>query len=285
MIIKLEMKTLNQGDLHTHTTASDGTFSPEQNVQRAVEKGLKAIAITDHDTVNGIEGALKEANKYDDFECIPGIEISTLYKGQDIHVLGYYLDYKDKNLIKKLEELTTVRDQRNKMILQKLNGLGIRIDEEELEAKRCGDGNVGRGHIAEILMEKGIVNSLPEAFDKFLGKGKVAYAIPDRISPIDAVKIILYAKGIPVLAHPGIYDADELIPLLSENGLAGIEYCHPDHTVEQVQQYEEIAEKYSLIKTAGSDFHGFRNGEVFHGDIGSCSVPLSTLEQLKNFYK
>jgi 3',5'-nucleoside bisphosphate phosphatase len=281
----MEVKTMKQGDLHTHTTASDGTFSPSQNIQRAVEKGLKAIAITDHDTINGVEAALEEASKHDDFECVPGIEISTLYKGQDIHVLGYYIDYKDKNFLMTLEKLTSVRDQRNKMILQKLNGLGIQIEASELEAKRCGEGNVGRGHIAEILMEKGIVNSLPEAFEKYLGKGKAAYAIPDRISPIEAVKIIQDANGVPVLAHPGIYDADELIALLSENGLAGIECCHPDHTIEQVHHYEKLAEKFSLIKTAGSDFHGFRNGEVFHGDIGSCTVPLSTLQSLKIFCK
>jgi 3',5'-nucleoside bisphosphate phosphatase len=281
----MDVNTLKQGDLHTHTTASDGTFSPAQNIQRAVDKGLKAIAITDHDTIHGVEAALEEANKYDDFECIPGIEISTLYKGQDIHVLGYYIDYKDENFLMTLEKLTSVRDQRNRMILQKLNELGIQIDKSELEAKRCGEGNVGRGHIAEILMEKGIVNSLPEAFEKYLGKGKPAYAIPDRISPLEAVKIIQDAKGTPVLAHPGIYDADELIPLLSKNGLAGLECCHPDHTIEQVHHYEKLADEYSLIKTAGSDFHGFRNGEVFHGDIGSCSVPLSTLQSLKNFSK
>jgi 3',5'-nucleoside bisphosphate phosphatase len=276
---------LNQGDLHTHTTASDGTFSPPENIQRAIDKGLKAIAITDHDTVDGVEAAMAEANKHENFVCIPGIEISTLYKGQDIHVLGYYIDYKDRNFLSSLVKLTSVRDKRNKMILQKLNELGIEIYESDLETKRCGEGNVGRGHIAEILMEKGIVNSLPEAFERYLGKGKAAYAIPDRISPLEAVKIIQNAKGVPVLAHPGIYDADELIPFLSENGLAGLECCHPDHTIEQVHYYEKLAEKYSLIKTAGSDFHGFRNGEVFHGDIGSCTVPLSTLDSLKKICK
>lgn len=276
---------MKQGDLHTHTTASDGTFSPSENIKRAIEKGLNAIAITDHDTIEGVEEGMAEANKHDNFECVPGIEISTLYEGQDIHVLGYFIDYKDEKFLSTLDKLSSVRDQRNKMILKNLNALGINIEEAELEAKRHGEGNVGRGHIAEIMMDKGIVNSLPEAFEKYLGKGKPAYAITDRISPIEAVKIIRDAKGVPVLAHPGIYDADELIPILSENGLAGIECCHPDHTIEQVKYYEKIAEKYSLIKTAGSDFHGFRNGEVFHGDIGSCSVPLDTLDLLKKFCK
>ncbi|KZE66019.1 metal-dependent phosphoesterase [Fictibacillus phosphorivorans] len=276
---------MKQSDLHTHTTASDGTFSPADNIKRALEKGLGAIAITDHDTVSGIEEAMLEASKHPNFECIPGIEISTLYNGQDIHVLGYFIDYRDEEFLSALTSLTSVRDKRNGMILQKLNKLGINIKISELEAKRHGDGNVGRGHIAEILMEKGIVQSLPEAFDKYLGKGRAAYATPERISPIEAIQIIKKAKGVPVLAHPGIYDADELIPLLCGNGLVGIECCHPDHTTQQVKHYKTLAEKHSLVETAGSDFHGFRNGEVFHGDLGSCSVPLSTIEDLKNFCK
>lgn len=272
---------MKQSDLHTHTTASDGTFTPTENIRRAIEKGLGAIAITDHDTIFGIEEAMAEASRYKHFQCIPGIEISTMYKNQDIHVLGYFIDYKDEKFLSALTSLTSVRDQRNTMILKKLNELGINIEESELEAKRHGEGNVGRGHIAEILMEKGIVKSLPEAFDKYLGKGKAAYAIPKRISPVEAVEIIKKAKGVPVLAHPGIYEADELIPLLCQNGLVGLECCHPDHTKEQVMYYENLAEKYKLIKTAGSDFHGFRNGEVFHGDLGSCSVPVSIVDQLK----
>lgn len=276
---------MKQCDLHTHTTASDGTYSPVDNIRRAVEKGLGAIAITDHDTVNGIEEAMVEANNYPGFTVIPGVEISTLYQGQDIHVLGYFVDYKDENFLKALSSLTSVRDKRNKMILQNLNNLGIPLEESELEGKRHGKGNVGRGHIAEILMEKGIVKSLPEAFEKFLGKGKAAYASTERISPIEAIQLIKQAKGVPVLAHPGIYEADELIPILSENGLVGLEYSHPDHTEEQVVFYEGLADEYSLIKTAGSDFHGFRNGEVFHGDIGSCSVPFSTLNELRSFSK
>jgi 3',5'-nucleoside bisphosphate phosphatase len=276
---------MKQCDLHTHTTASDGTYSPVDNIRRAVEKGLGAIAITDHDTVNGIEEAMVEANNYPGFTVIPGVEISTLYQGQDIHVLGYFVDYKDENFLKALSSLTSVRDKRNKMILQNLNNLGIPLEESELEAKRHGKGNVGRGHIAEILMEKGIVKSLPEAFEKYLGKGKAAYASTERISPIEAIQLIKQAKGVPVLAHPGIYEADELIPILSENGLVGLEYSHPDHTEEQVVFYEGLADEYSLIKTAGSDFHGFRNGEVFHGDIGSCSVPISTLNELRSFSK
>jgi predicted metal-dependent phosphoesterase TrpH len=273
---------MKQIDLHTHTTASDGTFSPAENILRAVEKGLKAIAITDHDTINGIEEGLAEAAKHEDIECIPGIEISTLYNGQDIHVLGYFINYKDEEFLSSLQKLQSVRDQRNRLIIKNLNDLGIHIEETELEVKRHGDGNVGRGHIAEILMEKGIIKSIPEAFEKYLGKGKAAFAMIERISPIEAIKLIQKANGIPVLAHPGIYEADELIPILCENGLAGIEYFHPDHTADQVNHYERLAEKYSLIKTAGSDFHGFRNGEVFHGDIGCCTVPYSTLTKLKS---
>jgi 3',5'-nucleoside bisphosphate phosphatase len=272
---------MKQVDLHTHTIASDGTYTPSENIRRAVEKGLGAIAITDHDTVDGIEEALIEAEKHTDFLCVPGIEISTLYEGQDIHVLGYFIDYKDGEFLETLKALRSVRDKRNSMILHNLKSLGIPVSEEELEFKRHGEGNVGRGHIAEILMEKGFVTSLPEAFDKYLGKGKPGYAVADRISPKEAVHIIKKAKGVPVLAHPGLYDADELIPLLCEDGLVGLEYFHPDHTEEQVAHYKKLAERHSLILTAGSDFHGFRNGEVFHGDIGCCSVERSTIDHLR----
>ncbi|MGC4377115.1 PHP domain-containing protein [Fictibacillus sp. Mic-4] len=278
--------TMEIADLHTHTTASDGMNSPGENVKMAVEKGLKAIAITDHDTASGIEEALAEAKKHPGFECVPGIEISTLYNGQDIHVLGYYINHLDQSFLSKLDQLRNVRNERNHMIIEKLNKLGIPITLDEVAEKRkAKEGNIGRPHIAEVLMEKGIVSSLKEAFDVYLGKGKLAYATPKRISPEEAVKMIIKAGGVPVLAHPGLYDEDELIPQLVNVGLQGLEVYHSDHSDEQEEHYKKLADNYRLLPTAGSDFHGIRNGVVFHGDIGNRTISFEAVLRLKELAK
>lgn len=269
-------------DMHTHSTASDGVNTPAQNIRLAVEKGLSGIAITDHDTVAGTSEALQEAANYSDFVCIPGIEISTLYNHQDIHVLGYFIDHENPEFLQTLEGLRNVRDERNEKIVRNLQQLGIQITMEEVLAKRKSPkGNIGRPHIAEVLIDKGIVESLREAFDLYLAKGKAAYAITERISPNEAVHIILKAGGVPVLAHPGLYDQDDIIPQLAKNGLVGLEVYHSDHTSEQEMHYLKLAQQYELIPTGGSDYHGVRNGKVFHGDLGNRYTLSENVDQLK----
>ncbi|EGL83576.1 PHP domain protein [Caldalkalibacillus thermarum TA2.A1] len=268
-------------DLHTHTTASDGTNTPAENVRLAREKGLKAIAITDHDTIGGIEEALA-AGRECGVEVVPGIEISTLRHGQDVHVLGYFIDYQQEGLHHELHKLRDVRAKRNEMMVARLNELGIEITMEEVRAKQTEpEGNIGRPHIAEVLMDKGIVDSMEEAFEKYLGREGKAYVNPPRISPEDAVRLILRYGGIPVLAHPGLYDDDPLIEELVALGLKGIEVYHPDHTDREIEKYSRIAAELQLIATGGSDFHGERNGQVFHSDLGSQPVPAEALEKLK----
>ncbi|GGK12669.1 PHP-like protein [Caldalkalibacillus thermarum] len=268
-------------DLHTHTTASDGTNPPAENVRLAREKGLKAIAITDHDTVGGIEEALA-AGRECGVEVVPGIEISTLRHGQDVHVLGYFIDYQQEGLHHELHKLRDVRAKRNEMMVARLNELGIEITMEEVRAKQTEpEGNIGRPHIAEVLMDKGIVDSMEEAFEKYLGREGKAYVNPPRISPEDAVRLILRYGGIPVLAHPGLYDDDPLIEELVALGLKGIEVYHPDHTDREIEKYSRIAAELQLIATGGSDFHGERNGHIFHSDLGSQPVPAEVLEKLK----
>lgn len=276
-----------KADLHSHTTASDGVQKPSVNVKLAKEAGLKAVGITDHDTVAGIEEAFR-AGREIGIEVVPGIEISTSSGGQDIHMLGYYINHRDESFLEKLRELRDVRERRNEMMLDKLAELGISITMEELKARKKGEmkeRNIGRPHIAEILIERGIVGSLEEAFELFLGREGKAYVNPERISPEEAVGMIIAAGGAPVLAHPGLYRQDELIPQLVRAGLKGIEVYHPDHSEEDEARYLATAERFGLIVTAGSDFHGERNGRVFHGKLGSKTVPYETVEQLREAAK
>lgn len=272
-------------DFHTHTTASDGTERPAGNVRTAMEAGLAGVAITDHDTVAGIEAALEEGNRCG-ILVIPGVEISTAAGGQDIHVLGYYVDYKDPLFLERLEQLRGVRERRNEMMVQKLAELGIPISMEEVLARQSGkgesNGSIGRPHIAEVLVDKGVVSSMDEAFKRYLGKRGAAYVSPPRIHPEEAVRWIHEAGGAAVLAHPGLYGDDELVrQLVKDAGLDGIETDHADHSPEEAAKYGELAAMYGLVTTAGSDYHGYRNGAVFHAPLGSKKAPLSVAERLK----
>lgn len=272
-------------DLHTHTTASDGTYSPEQSVKRAKEKGLKAFAITDHDTVEGVRQGIESGEKWG-VEVIPGIEISTVESGQDIHILGYYIDTEDEVFLTRLSDLRNVRNKRNEMIIVNLVKLGIQISIDEVVGKsKMEGGNIGRPHIAEVLIEKGIVHSMEEAFDVYLGKTGKAYANPPRISPEEAIELIKKAGGVPVLAHAGLYDNDSLVRRLLQNGLEGLEVYHTDHSKEQESYFQMLANQFGVISTAGSDFHGERNGIIFHGDLGARSTTYDTVIRLKEVAK
>lgn len=273
---------MKRADLHVHTTHSDGRMTPEQVVHYAKKKGLQAIAITDHDIVTAIAEAEK-VGKENQIEIVPGVELSTLWEDQEIHILGYFVDIHNPALLKALKKQRQVRELRNQLMVKKLQELGIPITlEEVLERKKhTTRKNVGRPHIAEVLIAKGIVHSMEEAFDRYLGRDGLAYITPDRISPMEAVEMIRNSGGISVIAHPGIYHKDHLIPVLVEEGLSGIEVDHPDHTNEDRERYLKIAEKYQLIATAGSDFHGERNGTMYHADLGTCTVSLLQVNKLK----
>lgn len=268
-------------DLHSHTTASDGTYTPTESLIRAKEKGLRALAITDHDTVAGVKEALQAGDQWG-VEIVPGIEVSTVDQGEDIHVLGYYIDTEDEIFLARLESLRNTRNRRNEMIIHNLNQLGIHITLDEVSQKRKMDeGNIGRPHIAEVLIGKGIVSSMEEAFRDYLGKTGKAFANPPRISPEEAIRYIKQAGGVPVLAHPGLYHNDQLAARLVDSGLVGIEVYHTDHTPEQEKYFHDLADQFGLIKTAGSDFHGERNGVIFHGDLGTRTTTYDTVMQLK----
>ncbi|MGG3882626.1 PHP domain-containing protein [Brevibacillus panacihumi] len=268
-------------DLHTHTTASDGTCDPKENVRIAMEAGLAALAITDHDTVAGIAEA-KEAGAVLGIEVIPGVEISSVARGQDIHVLGFFVPYEDASFQEKLVGLRETRHERNKLLINKLQELGIAIKLEDVYKRKQGtDKNIGRPHIAEELMELGVVNSIEEAFDKYLGKGGAAYVNPPRITPQEAITLIREAGGVAVLAHPGLYDDDELVKELIEFGLDGIEVFHPDNSQNQREVYRKWAEEFDLLVTGGSDFHGWRGEEPFHAMLGSHTVHADVVDSMR----
>lgn len=271
-------------DLHTHTTASDGLLTPAELIRLARERGLTALAITDHDTVSGLPEAVQAAGEAG-VELIPGIEISTSYQGQDVHLLGYYVDYTSRKFVEELKGLKEGRHKRNERIIERLNELGIPISMEKVVAKRPAEGNVGRPHIAQVLVDMGVVASVQEAFDLYLGKNGKAYVSLPRLSPQEGVKLILRHGGIPVLAHPGLYGNDQLIGQLLAEGLEGIEVYHPDHSLAEVAKYERLAQEYQLLITGGSDYHGEGENGPFHGDLGSQPVGIEILDRLKALFR
>lgn len=276
---------IRMADLHTHTTASDGMSSPAMNVKLAKEAGLAVLAITDHDTVSGVEEAMIEGTRIG-IEVVPGVEISTVAGGQDIHVLGYFIDIHDPVFLGRLHELRKVRDRRNGMMIDRLRKLGMDITLQEViemvsDIKQEED-TIGRPHIAQVLVHKGYVQSVKEAFDRFLGSSGAAYVNPPRIEPQTAITWIHEAKGTAVLAHPGLYHNDELVLQIIDEGLDGIEVYHSDHSPQDEARYKEIAEQHGLLMTAGSDFHGQREGEWFHGAIGSRRIDAAMVDHMSS---
>ncbi|WP_059052299.1 PHP domain-containing protein [Paenibacillus senegalimassiliensis] len=272
-------------DLHTHTQASDGMNSPRANVELAKNMGLTGLAITDHDTMAGVAEA-RLAGKELGIDVVPGIEISTRAKDKDIHILGYFMDTENKQLEDRLQRLRSVRDERNELIIGKLQQLGIAITLQEVK-EGLGrtlrpDESLGRPHIADCLVRKGHATDLRDAFDQYLAEGKSGYASLPLISPEEAIHWIREAGGAAVIAHPGLYGDDELVKDILEQGRpAGIEVYHSDHGPEEERRYLELAAQYELIATGGSDYHGVRQGVVFHGDLGSHVAPPAAVEQLR----
>ncbi|RUS46491.1 PHP domain-containing protein [Cohnella sp. AR92] len=276
---------MNQADLHTHTTASDGLHRPSENVRMAKEAGLAGIAITDHDTVAGVEEALREGERLG-IVVVPGVEISTAYEGTEIHVLGYYMNIQDPLFLARLADQRKVRDSRNEGILNRLGELGIPVTMEELREIAGRDDNpdetIGRPHIADALVKRGVVGSIQEAFDRYLAKGRAAYVDPPpRITPMEAYDWIREAGGAAIVAHPGLYRKEELAEILLDGGADGVEAYHSDHSPEQAERYRQLAIARGKIVTGGSDFHGARKGGVYHGPIGNRTVDISVLERLK----
>ena len=277
-------------DLHIHTTASDGTFTPEQVVSHAHQLNLKAIAITDHDTVVGSKEALRSGIP-PSLGFLTGVEISStpppFYPGSgSFHLLGYSIRLDDPQLNRTLEKLQQARQNRNPAIINRLNELGISITLDEV-LREAGEGQLGRPHIAQLMVKKRAVASIDEAFDQFLGTGKPAYVDKQRVECFKAIEIILDAGGVPILAHPGLLDyktegrLDELIGKLKKAGIQGVEVYYSGHTPDQTRLYTELAQRHDLLMTGGSDFHGAIQPEIEMGSgRGDLIVPYELYEKL-----
>jgi predicted metal-dependent phosphoesterase TrpH len=265
-------------DLHLHSTASDGRLSPGEVVRKAVGNGLAVIALTDHDSVEGIAAALETAKTFPSFTLIPGVEINTDVGEGEAHVLGYFIDYLHPELLVSLSNLRDSRVNRAQRMITKLNNLGFDIKWERVK-EIAGDGSIGRPHIAQALLEKGYIKTFQEAFNKYIGHGCPAYADREKISPVDAVTLVSRAGGLPVLAHPfTLKDPESMIKELKANGLAGIECHYNGYSSEAVKMLLGWADNYGLIPTGGTDYHGLNTANEV--EIGAVEVPMASAERL-----
>ena len=267
-------------DLHIHTTFSDGTLSPEEVVKVAKKAGLKTIAITDHDVVAGIDGAKKKGDELG-VEVIPGIEFSAETLDAEVHILGYFIDYHSLGLIATITKIQKAREDRIFRICDKLKKLGIDLDPERV-FKEAGHLAAGRPHVARVLVAEGFVDNFKEAFNKYLAFNGPAYVSHYKLSPQDAVKLIVSAGGIPVYGHPAVSNCDQIIPDLISAGLLGIEVYYSSHNSSQTKHYLDLAGKYGLLVTGGSDYHGATSGRVL--ELGGTSIPDELVDKLKNEY-
>lgn len=270
-------------DLHIHSNYSDGSLPPERVVDSAMEVGLTAIAITDHDNIlsHGIASKyLKEIGKESELELIPGIEVNTIWKGYEVHVLGYYMDLDSKPLDDLIKHQQNARVVQTRAILENLRKEGINIHMEDIEKLTAPEGSIGRPHLAKALTSKGGVNSMVEAYSTYINDESSTYVQRKTVSPHEAVEVIYEAKGVPVVAHPYDIDvAEDLIKELMNYGLRGIEAYHRKHSPAMIEYYSSLAEELGLIVTGGSDCHGPRpNGHLF---MGKNFIPDWILEKLK----
>ena len=263
-------------DLHLHTNASDGLLTPAEVIVHAVSLGLAAIAITDHDTVDGYIAAKALADG-DTIEVLAGVELSCSYKGFDVHVLGYMIDYENPQFIKKIETFRKDRYERGEAMVAKLNDLGINLSMETVKLI-AGNSAVGRPHVADALLREEFVQTYDEAFARYIGYHAPAYVPKPVLSPEQGIDLIHLVRGVAVMAHPGTLRHDEFVPDLVEMGLDGIEAYHSLHDKAAVMRYKNLAKKHGLIYTGGSDCHGPRKGRIL---MGSQKVPYGCLYDLK----
>lgn len=272
-------------DLHLHTRFSDGSLTPTEVVDLAHQAGVTAMAITDHDIVDGIPQAM-EAATTPGIEVIPGVELSSRFHEQELHVLGYFFDWQDSTFRARLAQQRRSRQVRNPQVIERLNALGLELSEEDVKTK-AGADSIGRPHIAQVLVDKGYVHDTREAFDRYLKEGAPAY-VPRTLSDTrEVIAWIRDAGGVPVLAHPTWTRCQgeplyRLCSCLKEAGLLGLEVFYSSHNRQQTSRYLELAKRLDLLVTGGSDFHGTANPAIQVGrGKGNLKVPDTLLEPLR----
>jgi predicted metal-dependent phosphoesterase TrpH len=269
----------NYVDLHTHSTASDGIYSPGELLQRARDAGLRVLALTDHDTTSGLAEAAEAASSLG-IDFIPGLELNTNDGGDEVHILGYFPDLTRPVFQQTLQTLRQARERRGQQIVEQLNAHGITLSWTRV--REIARGVVGRPHVATALMEAGYVQSVSEAFARYIGKGCVGYAPLYRLSPYDATRLIDSANGLPVIAHPltlpGLTTLRRWLPELCSAGMMGLETYYGPYTVENEAALRTLADQYQLIPTGGSDFHG---PGIHPTPLGGRYVPYEAVEHLK----
>jgi len=265
-------------DLHLHTTASDGKLTPQEIVYSAANLGFSLIAITDHDSVDGIPSALATAQAYPSLMVIPGIELNADIPHNEIHILGYFIDCTNTNFRSTLQWLRDSRRERAAKIVTKLHTLGINVDWHRVR-ELAQDAPIGRPHIAQALLERGYVSSIKDAFVKYIGRDRPAYVEHARLTPVEAVKLIRETRGLPVLAHPAeISNLNELLDELKNIGLIGLEVFYNHYSSDIITKLLSAANAHGLVPTGGSDFHGL-DGELMDM-LPETALPRESVEQL-----
>lgn len=267
-----------KADLHLHTTASDGRLTPGALVREAGALGVEVIAITDHDSVEGVPAALEAAAAFPQLMVIPGVEINTDVPNGEVHVLGYFVDYTSAEFNQTLLELRNSRLDRGRKMVNKLAGMGIDVEWERV-LELAGGGSMGRPHVAMAMVERGHVPSFRQAFVQYIGRNGPAYVQRKKLTPLEAVMVVVKAGGLPAIAHPASIDRlDALAMELKKAGLVGIEVYYHSYAAETIARLEKLARRHELVACGGSDFHGL--DDSIGSGIGSLDLPRESVEQL-----
>lgn len=269
---------MSKVDLHIHSTVSDGKFSPEEIVSKAAALGLTIIALADHDSIDGIAPALEAAKAFPPLRIIPSVEISTDIPSGEAHVLGYFIDYTSDELNASLERFRSSRQRRAQGMIAKLHNLGIRVDWQRVQ-EIAGDGSIGRPHIAQAMLEKRYITSIKDAFTGYIEHGGPAYVEREKMTPAEAVALIVRSSGLPVLAHPfTANDPQAMVIELKTAGLVGIEAYYNGYTADEIKSLVSLADRHGLIATGGSDYHGLDDSDETM--LGGVDVPVESAERL-----
>jgi predicted metal-dependent phosphoesterase TrpH len=270
-------------DLHVHTTASDGLLSPEELIMLAHSNQLRGIAITDHDTVSGlIDTSWAQTAVQRQITVIPGLEINTDFADEEVHILGYFIDVNNSELLQRLDQIKEARKERIAKILKRLEQMNMYVNSARVY-EIAGSGTIGRPHIAQAMIERGYAATIKEAFNKYLARGRPAYVPRYRLLPDEAIGMIKRAGGFPVLAHPGLIRSRGVVDEIIKMGIGGLEVFYPEHTDVQIREMQELAAKYGLVITGGSDFHGTESTRNQLGCAGLDSLLYQRfIQQIQN---